>query len=76
VPPPVREVGLSATLAPIEEVAEYLVGYQDREAEGVNHGGDSSASGTSTSGWSARTDDMTSLPYEIVNSKMYTSSTR
>jgi len=67
---PITRVGLSATLAPIEDVAHYLVGYEDGKPRDVNV-----VEIMRQRDLDVRvlcpTDDMTSLPYEIVNSKMY-----
>ena len=69
-PRPIVRVGLSATLAPIEEVAQYLVGYEDGKPRDVNV-----VEIMRQRDLDVRvicpTDDMTALPYEIVNSKMY-----
>lgn len=67
---PITRVGLSATLAPIEDVAHYLVGYEDGKPRDVNV-----VEIMRQRDLDVRvlcpTDDMTSLPYEIVNGKMY-----
>jgi ATP-dependent Lhr-like helicase len=67
---PITRVGLSATLAPIEDVAHYLVGYEDGQPREVNV-----VEIVRQRDLDVRvlcpTDDMTSLPFEIVNSKMY-----
>ena len=67
---PFVRVGLSATLAPIEVIAQYLVGYQDGKPRDVNiveimRQRDLDVQVI------CPTDDMTALPYEIVNNKMY-----
>ena len=67
---PFVRVGLSATLAPIEEVAEYLVGYQDSMPRDVNVVEIMRQRDLDVR-VECPTDDMTVLPYEIVNSKMY-----
>lgn len=63
-------VGLSATLAPIQDVAEYLVGYQDGRPREVNVV-EIMRQRDLDIRVECPTDDMTALPYEIVNSKMY-----
>ncbi len=67
---PFVRVGLSATLAPIEEVSQYLVGYQDGKPREVNVVEIMRQRDLDVR-VECPTDDMTSLPYEIVNSKMY-----
>ncbi len=67
---PFVRVGLSATLAPIEEVAEYLVGYQGGVPREVNVVEIMRQRDLDVR-VECPTDDMTALPYEIVNSKMY-----
>jgi ATP-dependent Lhr-like helicase len=69
-PRPFVRVGLSATLAPIQEVAEYLVGYQDGKPREVNVVEIMRQRDLDVR-VECPTDDMTALPYEIVNSKMY-----
>lgn len=67
---PITRIGLSATLAPIEDVAHYLVGYENGKPRDVNV-----VEIIRQRDLDVRvlcpTDDMTSLPFEIVNSKMY-----
>ncbi|NLI74583.1 MAG: ATP-dependent helicase [Euryarchaeota archaeon] len=67
---PITRIGLSATLAPIEDVAHYLVGYEEGKPREVNV-----VEIMRQRDLDIRvlcpTDDMTSLPFEIVNSKMY-----
>jgi len=67
---PITRVGLSATLAPIEDVAHYLVGYENGAPREVNV-----VEIMRQRDLDVRvlcpTEDMTALPYEIVNSKMY-----
>jgi len=67
---PFVRVGLSATLAPIEEVAEYLVGYENGKPREVNVVEIMRQRDLDVR-VECPTDDMTALPYEIVNSKMY-----
>ncbi len=66
----ITRVGLSATLAPIEEIAHYLVGYEDGKPRDVNV-----VEIIRQRDLDIRvicpTEDMTSLPYEIMSSKMY-----
>jgi ATP-dependent Lhr-like helicase len=63
-------VGLSATLAPIEQVAEYLVGYENGKPREVNIVEIMRQRDLDVR-VECPTDDMTALPYEIVNAKMY-----
>ncbi|MDD1767120.1 MAG: ATP-dependent helicase, partial [Methanomassiliicoccales archaeon] len=67
---PFVRVGLSATLAPIDEIAAFLVGFRNgkqREVEIVEVKSPKSLDLEVL----CPTEDMTALPYEIVNSKMY-----
>lgn len=63
-------VGLSATQAPIEEIAKFLGGYENGEPREVNI---IEVMGEKRLDLSviSPVDDMTLLPYEIVNSRMY-----
>ncbi|MCQ5375993.1 MAG: ATP-dependent helicase, partial [Methanomassiliicoccales archaeon] len=67
---PFVRVGLSATLAPIEEIAAFLVGFENGRQRPIKI-----VEIRSQKNLDLRvlcpTDDMTALPYEIVNSKMY-----
>jgi ATP-dependent helicase Lhr and Lhr-like helicase len=69
-PRPFVRVGLSATLAPIEAIAQYLVGYESGKPREVNV-----VEIMRQRDLDVRVmcplDDITVLPYEIVNSKMY-----
>lgn len=65
-------VGLSATLAPIEEIASFLVGCENGRQRGVKVV-EVKAPKNLDLKVICPTDDMTALPYEIVNSKMYDS---
>ncbi|MBI0584616.1 MAG: ATP-dependent helicase [Methanomassiliicoccus sp.] len=67
---PFVRVGLSATLAPIQDVAEYLVGYENGGPRDVNVVEIMRQRDLDVR-VECPTDDMTALPYEIVNSKMY-----
>jgi len=63
-------IGLSATQAPIEELAKFLGGFQDgkpREVNIVEVMGEKNLDLSVIS----PVDDMTLLPYEVVNSRMY-----
>ncbi len=63
-------IGLSATQAPIEEIAKYLGGYKNDKPRAVNIievMGEKSLDLSVIS----PVDDMTLLPYEVVNSRMY-----
>ena len=67
---PFVRVGLSATLAPINEVAEYLCGYENGAPRDFNiveimRQRDLDIQVI------CPTEDMTALPYEVVNAKMY-----
>ncbi len=63
-------IGLSATQAPIEEIAKFLGGYENGEPRDVNI---IEVMGEKRLDLSviSPVDDMTLLPYEIVNSRMY-----
>ncbi|MGM0510377.1 MAG: ATP-dependent helicase, partial [Thermoplasmatota archaeon] len=63
-------VGLSATQAPIEEIAKFLGGYKDGKPRDVNI---IEVAGEKMMDLSviSPVDDMTLLPYEVVNSRMY-----
>ncbi len=63
-------IGLSATQAPIEEIAKFLVGYENGEARPVNIVEVAGEKNLDLSVISP-VDDMTLLPYEVVNSRMY-----
>ena len=63
-------IGLSATLAPIEEIAAFLVGCEDGRQRDVKVVEVRERKNLDLKVL-CPTDDMTSLPYEIVNSKMY-----
>lgn len=67
---PITRIGLSATLAPIEDVAHYLVGYENGKPRDVNVVEIMRQRDLDVQVL-CPTDDMTSLPFEIVNSKMY-----
>jgi len=66
----ITRIGLSATLAPIEDVAHYLVGYENGKPRDVNVV-EIIRQRELDFKVLCPTEDMTSLPYEIVNSKMY-----
>ncbi len=63
-------IGLSATQAPIRELAKFLGGYEDGEPREVNIVEVMSEKKLDLSVISP-VDDMTLLPYEVVNSRMY-----
>jgi len=63
-------IGLSATLAPIEEIAAFLVGFEDGKQRDVRIVDVRSPKNLDLEVL-CPTEDMTTLPYEIVNSKMY-----
>ena len=63
-------IGLSATLAPIEGIASYLVGYHKGEMRDVNILEVKTRRNLDLQ-VICPTEDITTLPYEIVNSKMY-----
>ncbi|HOL07815.1 MAG TPA: ATP-dependent helicase, partial [Methanomassiliicoccaceae archaeon] len=66
----ITRIGLSATLAPIEDVAHYLVGYENGKPRDVNVV-EIIRQRELDFKVLCPTDDMTTLPFEIVNSKMY-----
>ncbi|MFW6141729.1 MAG: ATP-dependent helicase [Candidatus Saliniplasma sp.] len=64
-------IGLSATQAPIEEIAKFLGGFEDerpREVNIIEVTGEKKRLDLSVI---SPVDDMTLLPYEVVNSRMY-----
>jgi len=63
-------IGLSATQAPIKELAKFLGGYEDDEPREVNIVEVMGEKNLDLSVISP-VDDMTLLPYEVVNSRMY-----
>ncbi|MEF8874742.1 MAG: ATP-dependent helicase [Candidatus Thermoplasmatota archaeon] len=63
-------IGLSATQAPIEEIAKFLGGYENGEPRPVNVIEVAGEKNLDLSVMSP-VDDMTLLPYEVVNSRMY-----
>ncbi|MEF8835200.1 MAG: ATP-dependent helicase [Candidatus Thermoplasmatota archaeon] len=63
-------IGLSATQAPIKELAKFLGGYEDNESREVNIVEVMGEKNLDLSVISP-VDDMTLLPYEVVNSRMY-----
>lgn len=63
-------IGLSATLAPIEEIAAFLVGFEDGKQRDVRIVDVRSPKNLDLEVF-CPTEDTTTLPYEIVNSKMY-----
>ncbi len=63
-------IGLSATLAPIEDIASYLVGYDEGQMRDVNILEVKTRRNLDLQ-VICPTEDITTLPYEIVNSKMY-----
>jgi len=67
---PITRIGLSATLAPIEEIASYLVGCQDGEVRPVELIEVLTKRDLDLE-VVCPTEDMTALPYEIVNARMY-----
>ncbi|MFA5312848.1 MAG: DEAD/DEAH box helicase, partial [Methanomassiliicoccales archaeon] len=66
----ITRIGLSATLAPIESIASYLVGYENGEMRDVNVLEVKTKRNLDLK-VICPTEDITTLPYEIVNSKMY-----
>ncbi|NLX47022.1 MAG: ATP-dependent helicase [Euryarchaeota archaeon] len=67
---PITRIGLSATLAPIEDIASYLVGYQDGKVRQVELIEVLTKRNLDLE-VVCPTEDMTALPYEIVNARMY-----
>ncbi len=67
---PITRIGLSATLAPIEEIASYLVGCQDGNVRPVELIEVLTKRNLDLE-VVCPTEDMTALPYEIVNARMY-----
>ncbi|MFP4608780.1 MAG: ATP-dependent helicase, partial [Candidatus Aenigmatarchaeota archaeon] len=67
-------IGLSATQAPIEDIAKFLGGYENGEPRPVNIIEVAGEKNLDLSVMSP-VDDMTLLPYEVVNSRMYDSLT-
>lgn len=67
---PFVRVGLSATLAPIEEIASFLVGFEKGRMRDIKVVEVRSQKNLDLKVL-CPTEDMTALPYEIVNSKMY-----
>ncbi|QLH75684.1 MAG: ATP-dependent helicase [Methanomassiliicoccales archaeon] len=67
---PITRIGLSATLAPIESIASFLVGYENGEMRDVKVLEVKTKRNLDLK-VICPTDDITTLPYEIVNSKMY-----
>lgn len=67
---PFVRIGLSATLAPIEEIAAFLVGFENGRQRPIKIVEVRSQKNLDLKVL-CPTDDMTVLPYEIVNSKMY-----
>ncbi len=67
---PITRIGLSATLAPIEEIAQYLVGHDNGKGRDVNI-----VEVKTRKNLDLRVlcpvEDMTSLSYEMMNSRMY-----
>ncbi|MDH7508705.1 MAG: ATP-dependent helicase [Methanomassiliicoccales archaeon] len=63
-------IGLSATLAPIEEIAAFLAGFEDGKQRPIKIVEVRSQKNLDLKVL-CPTEDMTALPYEIVNSKMY-----
>jgi len=70
IPTPLVRIGLSATQAPIEEIAKFLVGYEGRKLRDVHIVQCRIPKKLDLSVVSP-VDDMSSLPYEVVNWKMY-----
>jgi len=66
----VVRIGLSATQSPIEEIGAYLVGYEDGEMRDVNIV-EIGAQKSMDLAVMTPVADMTALPFEIVNEKMY-----
>lgn len=67
---PITRIGLSATLAPIEDIASYLVGCQDGHVRPVELIEILTKRDLDLE-VIAPTEDMTALPFEIVNARMY-----
>lgn len=67
---PITRIGLSATLAPIEDIASYLVGCQDGNVRPVELIEVQTKRDLDLE-VVCPTEDMTALPYEIVNARMY-----
>ncbi|HUT27354.1 MAG TPA: ATP-dependent helicase [Methanomassiliicoccales archaeon] len=67
---PITRIGLSATLAPIEDIASYLVGYEDGHVRPVELIEVLTKRNLDLE-VICPTEDMTALPYEIVNARMY-----
>jgi ATP-dependent Lhr-like helicase len=67
---PITRIGLSATLAPIEEMASYLVGCERGEVRPVDIIEVLTKRDLDLE-VVCPTEDMTALPYEIVNARMY-----
>ncbi|HRU11929.1 MAG TPA: DEAD/DEAH box helicase, partial [Methanomassiliicoccales archaeon] len=67
---PITRIGLSATLAPIEDIAAYLVGCQDGKVRPVEIIEVLTKRDLDLE-VVCPTEDMTALPYEIVNARMY-----
>ncbi|MGD1060910.1 MAG: ATP-dependent helicase, partial [Methanomassiliicoccales archaeon] len=67
---PITRIGLSATLAPIEEIAQYLVGHDNGKGRDVNI-----VEVKTRKNLDLRVlcpvEDMTTLSYEMMNSRMY-----
>ncbi len=63
-------IGLSATQAPIQEIAKFLGGYEEGKPRPVNIIEVAGEKNLDLSVMSP-VDDMTILPYEVVNSRMY-----
>ncbi|MDD1770080.1 MAG: DEAD/DEAH box helicase, partial [Methanomassiliicoccales archaeon] len=67
---PITRIGLSATLAPIEEIAQYLVGHDNGKGRDVNI-----VEVKTRKNLDLRVlcpvEDMTALSYEVMNSRMY-----
>jgi len=64
-------IGLSATQAPIEEIAKYLGGFEKGDPRGVNIIEVTGEKKRLDLSVISPVDDMTLLPYEVVNSRMY-----
>lgn len=69
-PRPITRIGLSATLAPIEHIASYLVGYENGQMRDC-HLIEIKTKKSLDLRVICPTEDITTLPYEIVNAKMY-----
>ncbi|HOE52436.1 MAG TPA: ATP-dependent helicase [Methanomassiliicoccales archaeon] len=67
---PITRIGLSATLAPIEDIAAYLMGCQDGKVRPVEIIEVLTKRDLDLEVM-CPTEDMTALPYEIVNARMY-----